>query len=228
MDGNCRSIGSKLALKRYFLSKPETSLRDVDAIYDAWLDLHEHLRADHYLNPGNDEQDDYESSKMDVLIANSTGIFGVSRNLAVQQFSKFYCMVAATSTLWEQCSQSTYTATGSPAAAYVNVDASVTFSIHNNTTVQKTARTLTGSFAGMQTASPPLVAQFSSGWNISSEVDQIVQPMSFAANNANASVYSGGSVGTGSYLAFASFSVTDAKTDDFKDYDLGVVNVTVM
>lgn len=81
---------AKLALKRYFLSKPEISLRDVDAIYDAWLDLHEHLRADHYLNPGNDEQDDFESSKMDVLIANPSGIFGVSRNRAVQEFSSFY------------------------------------------------------------------------------------------------------------------------------------------
>ena len=40
--------------------------------------------------PGHGEDDAIESSRMDVLIANPRGIFGVAAHRTVQEFSKFY------------------------------------------------------------------------------------------------------------------------------------------
>jgi len=40
--------------------------------------------------PEEDKEDAVESSRMDVLIANPHGIFGVSGHRTVQEFSKFY------------------------------------------------------------------------------------------------------------------------------------------
>jgi ATP-dependent protease HslVU (ClpYQ) peptidase subunit len=40
--------------------------------------------------PEEDKEDALESSRMDVLIANPCGIFGVSGHRTVQEFSRFY------------------------------------------------------------------------------------------------------------------------------------------
>ena len=42
------------------------------------------------MNPNERSEDSYESTRMDVLIANPHGIFGVSAYRHVQQFTKFY------------------------------------------------------------------------------------------------------------------------------------------
>src|SRR5918992_2452374 len=59
-------------------------------IFRTWQKLHAVLKQDYYLVPGHGEDDAIESSRMDVLIANSRGIFGVAAHRTVQEFSKFY------------------------------------------------------------------------------------------------------------------------------------------
>ena len=48
------------------------------------------LKQDYYLVAGHGEDDAIESSRMDVLILNARGIFGIAAHRTVQEFSKFY------------------------------------------------------------------------------------------------------------------------------------------
>jgi ATP-dependent HslUV protease subunit HslV len=81
---------AKLALKDYFGSKSDVDLTGVDAIFLVWLGLHAALKKQYFLYPHENEDDAFESTRIDVLIANPAGIFGVSAHRAVQQFSRFY------------------------------------------------------------------------------------------------------------------------------------------
>jgi ATP-dependent HslUV protease, peptidase subunit HslV len=80
-----------LILKDYF-SHPENAadFGSVGGIFRTWQTLHAALKDHYFLLPGEDKDDDLESSQMDVLIANPQGIFGVAEHRSVQEFSKFY------------------------------------------------------------------------------------------------------------------------------------------
>jgi ATP-dependent protease HslVU (ClpYQ) peptidase subunit len=65
-------------------------LDSVPAIFKAWNRLHAELKEKYFLQPEEDKEDAIESTRMDVLIANAQGIFGVSSQRTVQEFSKFY------------------------------------------------------------------------------------------------------------------------------------------
>jgi ATP-dependent protease HslVU (ClpYQ) peptidase subunit len=60
------------------------------AIFKTWQKLHAVLKRDYYLSQHTAEEDAIESSRMDVLILNPRGIFGVAAHRTVQEFSKFY------------------------------------------------------------------------------------------------------------------------------------------
>jgi ATP-dependent HslUV protease, peptidase subunit HslV len=82
---------SKLVLKHYFTTvQSEASFASVDNIFNTWLALHNTLKEQYFLRPDEDDEDSYESSRMDVLIASPQGIFGVAAHRSVQEFSKFY------------------------------------------------------------------------------------------------------------------------------------------
>lgn len=80
-----------LILKDYF-SQPDVvaNFQSVPSIFKTWQTLHAALKEQYFLLPGEDKDDDIESSQMDVLIANPHGIFGVAEHRSVQEFSKFY------------------------------------------------------------------------------------------------------------------------------------------
>ncbi len=81
----------KLIVKEYFHSRSERpDFSSVDAIFKEWNTLHSVLKEKYFLMPEEDKEDAVESSRMDVLIANPYGIFGVSGHRTVQEFSKFY------------------------------------------------------------------------------------------------------------------------------------------
>ena len=60
------------------------------AIFKTWHKLHAALKQEYYLVTGHSEEDVLESSRMDALIVNARGIFGVAAHRTVQEFSKFY------------------------------------------------------------------------------------------------------------------------------------------
>jgi len=81
----------KLILTDYFASLDEPPRLDsVAEIFRVWNTLHGALKEQYYLQTGEDKEEDLESSRMDVLIANPRGIFGVAAHRTVQEFSKFY------------------------------------------------------------------------------------------------------------------------------------------
>ena len=80
------------AILRDYFSRPRAYARFDSPleIFKTWQKLHTVLKQDYYLVPGHGEDDAIESSRMDVLIANARGIFGVAAHRTVQEFSKFY------------------------------------------------------------------------------------------------------------------------------------------
>jgi ATP-dependent protease HslVU (ClpYQ) peptidase subunit len=66
------------------------ALDTVPNIFRAWQELHTAMKERYFLNPNEDKEDDLETSRFYVLIANPHGIFGVAPHRTVQNFSKFY------------------------------------------------------------------------------------------------------------------------------------------
>jgi len=67
----------------------EIDLRNVPAIFRTWQRFHTLLKERYFLQD-NDKDEDLESSKVEVLLANPHGIFGISAHRTVQEFTKFY------------------------------------------------------------------------------------------------------------------------------------------
>ena len=80
------------AILRDYFARPRVQARFESPleIFRTWQKLHSVLKHDYYLVAGHGEDDALESSRMDVLIANGRGIFGVAAHRTVQEFSKFY------------------------------------------------------------------------------------------------------------------------------------------
>jgi ATP-dependent protease HslVU (ClpYQ) peptidase subunit len=80
----------KLILRDYFGDYPDARLDTPADIFRTWNRLHRALKDRYYLLPEEDKEDALESSRMDVLIANPHGIFGVAAHRTVQEFARFY------------------------------------------------------------------------------------------------------------------------------------------
>ncbi|HRH79744.1 MAG TPA: hypothetical protein PLW81_01715 [Thiobacillaceae bacterium] len=77
-------------------TRKNTPLRSAGEIFTAWQKLHKALKEDYYLRPEEQQDDALESSRMDVLIANPWGIFGVSGMRTVQEYARFYAYGSGT------------------------------------------------------------------------------------------------------------------------------------
>jgi ATP-dependent HslUV protease, peptidase subunit HslV len=81
----------KLILRDYFAETGNDSRLDsVANIFRVWNRLHRALKDRYFLLPEEDKEDALESSRVDVLILNRHGIFGVAAHRTVQEFSRFY------------------------------------------------------------------------------------------------------------------------------------------
>ena len=81
----------KAMLADYF-ARPRVVARfdTVHNIFKTWQTLHEVLKNDYFLNAGAGSDDAVESTRMDALLANKHGIFGVAAHRTVQEFTKYY------------------------------------------------------------------------------------------------------------------------------------------
>lgn len=76
---------AKLAMKEYFDGKSDTDLSNVGAIFKTWLTLHAALKKQYFLTSTDDEENAaFESTRIDTLIGNPNGVFGVAAHRAVQ------------------------------------------------------------------------------------------------------------------------------------------------
>ncbi len=80
----------KLILRDYFSGGGEFRLSSAADIFRTWNRLHVALKERYFVLPEEDKDDSLESSRLEVLIANPYGIFGVSGHRTVQEFSRFY------------------------------------------------------------------------------------------------------------------------------------------
>ncbi len=80
----------KLILADYFASANDVRLKNQSEIFRTFNKMHAVLKERYYVMPEEDKEDALESSRLDVLIANPHGIFGVSGHRTVQEFSRFY------------------------------------------------------------------------------------------------------------------------------------------
>lgn len=69
-------------------TRKKLSFDNVENIFRFSNFLHEQLKDNYFLRPDNDES--FETSRGDILIANSFGIFGISSYRYVQEFAKFF------------------------------------------------------------------------------------------------------------------------------------------
>lgn len=61
-------------------------------VFESFRKLHPILKDDYYLNPKDEDDDPYESSRIDTLIVNSQGIFAVYSLREVFEYSKFWAI----------------------------------------------------------------------------------------------------------------------------------------
>ena len=60
------------------------------SIFDFALKAHVKLKDDYFLNPKEDDKDEFESTRIDCMIANPAGIFGLYSLRSVDEYKRFY------------------------------------------------------------------------------------------------------------------------------------------
>lgn len=81
---------SQLVLRSYFSEEREPDFSNIDAIFETMRQLHAVLKDEYFLNPKEDDEQPFESSQMDCLIAGPAGIFGVYSLRSIQEYRRFY------------------------------------------------------------------------------------------------------------------------------------------
>jgi len=61
-------------------------------IFEFFRSLHPHLKDEYFLSPKDEENDPYESSQMDMFIANCHGIFGIYSLREVFEYNRFWAL----------------------------------------------------------------------------------------------------------------------------------------
>jgi ATP-dependent protease HslVU (ClpYQ) peptidase subunit len=61
-------------------------------IFEFFRSLHPRLKEEYFLNPKDEEDDPYESSQLEICIANRYGIFSVFSLREVDEYTKFWAM----------------------------------------------------------------------------------------------------------------------------------------
>jgi len=82
MDTVLRNIFADAGCRRSF--------RSVQDIFKTALALHRNMKEDYFLRTDEDKDDIFESSQMNVLVANAHGIFGICSRRSVFEYNKFY------------------------------------------------------------------------------------------------------------------------------------------
>lgn len=84
------SASFKLVIEHWLAkSKRKPKLDGVENIFDSWLSFHKQLKDKYYLRPDDEEADEFETSRMNVLIVNPQGIFAVGVLRSVNEYKRF-------------------------------------------------------------------------------------------------------------------------------------------
>lgn len=82
---------AQLVLKHFIQSYEELPvLEDIDGIFDFLTTFQRALRDDYFVQGKEDGQDDFESMRMELIIASPGGLFGGYPQRSVQEYTRFY------------------------------------------------------------------------------------------------------------------------------------------
>lgn len=70
-------------------SKRKPKFDSVSSIFDSWLGFHEKLKDEYFMRADDEDSDPFETSRMNVLIANPQGIFSVGVLRTVIEYKTF-------------------------------------------------------------------------------------------------------------------------------------------
>ena len=85
-------LESVFASKKIIDNKVEIDLSSRISIFESFRSLHPLLKEKYFLNTKDEDDDPYESTQIDALIANPFGIFGVHSLREVTQYKKFWAI----------------------------------------------------------------------------------------------------------------------------------------
>jgi ATP-dependent protease HslVU (ClpYQ) peptidase subunit len=88
--GICGSSAHHLVLQSAFSKLEDVKLGSRMEVYETFRRLHPILKEHAFLNPKEDEDDPYESSQIQALIANSSGIYGIYSYREVFEFDRVW------------------------------------------------------------------------------------------------------------------------------------------
>ena len=88
--GTVGSASNDMALFAALKKKKDCDFSNRQSIFESFCQLHKILKDDYHLNPDEQAEDPYESTRMEVLIANPYGIFGVYALREVFEYSRFW------------------------------------------------------------------------------------------------------------------------------------------
>ncbi len=86
------SAAHLLVVQSLFTEAVDYDLSSRSAIFETFRSLHPRLKEEYFLNPKEDEEDAYESTRMDALIANPNGIFGLFSLREVFEYQRFWAV----------------------------------------------------------------------------------------------------------------------------------------
>lgn len=69
--------------------KRKPNFESVENIFDSWLTFHHQLKENYFLRPEDEEDDAFETSRMNVLIVNPKGVFAVGFSRDVTEYKRF-------------------------------------------------------------------------------------------------------------------------------------------
>ena len=85
-------LESVFASKKVIDNKIEIDLSSRLSIFESFRTLHPVLKEKYFLNTKDEDDDPYESTQIDALIANPFGIFGVHSLREVTEYNKFWAI----------------------------------------------------------------------------------------------------------------------------------------
>jgi len=86
------SAAHQLVVSSAFASMEALDLHGREAIFESFRKLHLVLKDSYYLNPKDEDGDAYESSHIDALVVNPTGIFGVYALREVFEYTRYWAV----------------------------------------------------------------------------------------------------------------------------------------
>lgn len=85
--------GNQIVLRSYLAGlKEKPELSSQESIFEFWRRMHKDLKDQYFVNPRDDKDDPYESSRIGALICNPSGTFYVSDLRFVASFAKYWAI----------------------------------------------------------------------------------------------------------------------------------------